>query len=228
MQPYIFPYIGYFQLVNYVDVFVFYDDVNFIKRGWVNRNQILVNSKSNLFSVPLVKASQNKMINETKLEKNIKWLEQFYSTLKFNYNKAPYFEQTFDLITNIFKNPHITISDLAIDSIQEISNYLGISTVFENSSDKYSQTKGMDKADRLIKISQLCGATEYINPLGGLELYDKVYFKRKGVKLFFMKSEFLAYQQNSKSFIEGLSIIDVLMHNSKEEVLKMLNLYKLI
>ena len=95
MQPYIFPYVGYFQLIKAVDVFVFYDDVHFIKKGWINRNQLLINDKAHLFSVPLNKPSQNKLINEIKLALDQKWLKHFYSTLEFNYKKAPFYKEIF-------------------------------------------------------------------------------------------------------------------------------------
>src|SRR5690606_3799363 len=95
MQPYLFPYLGYFQLINAVETFVFYDDVNFIKRGWINRNQILVDNKAALFTVPLKKASQNKLINEIDMAIDEKWLSQFFKTIEQNYKNAPYFDDTF-------------------------------------------------------------------------------------------------------------------------------------
>ena len=128
MQPYIFPYLGYFQLINAVDDFVFYDDVHFIKRGWINRNQILVNGNEFLFSVPLIKASQNKLINEIEVKLDEKWLVQFYLTLEQNYVHAPYFKETFQLIKRVFSSEFITISDLAIASVKLVTEYIGLKT----------------------------------------------------------------------------------------------------
>lgn len=227
MQPYIFPYLGYFQLINAVDKFVFYDDVNFIKRGWINRNQILVNNQAKLFSIPLIKASQNKLIKEVEVAYNEKWLKQFYSTLEFNYKKAPFFDEIYPLIKYVLNIKPKTIADLTIESILQISNHLSLSTVFERSSDKYSATKGMEKADRLIEICKLNKADVYINPAGGKELYHKIYFKERGVQLNFINNHLFEYSQFKNPFVPGLSIIDVLMFNSKEEILKMLNLYQL-
>lgn len=228
MQPYIFPYIGYFQLVNAVDVFVFYDDVNFIKRGWINRNQILVNNEAILFSVPLKKVSQNKLIKEIELGYDDKWLKQFFATLEFNYKKAPFYEETLQLVKDVFETDHLTIADMAVDSIKKIANHIGLSTVFEKSSVAYPQTKGMDKADRLIEISKLRKAETYINPAGGKELYNKKYFKAYDIDLFFIQNKIVPYLQFDANFVPGLSIIDVMMFNSKEEVLKMLDLYQII
>lgn len=228
MQPYIFPYIGYFQLIRAVDIFIFYDDVNFIRRGWINRNQLLVNSEAKLFTIPLLKASQNKLINEVKLMDNQQWLKQFYTTLEFNYKKAPHFNEIFELIRSIFGKNHNTISDLSIDSVKTISNYLSLSIAFEKSSTSYPETKGMDKADRLIEISKIKKADVYINPSGGKELYQKEYFRENGIELSFINNQIPHYNQNNSVFVAGLSIIDVLMYNSKEEVLKMLDLYQII
>lgn len=228
MQPYIFPYIGYFQLIQSVDKFVFYDDVNYIKKGWINRNRIMVNNEANLFTIPVLKASQNKLINETKLGIDKKWLTQFYSTLEHSYKKAPYYEETIKLIQDVLNQSHANISDLATASVTTITNHLGLLTVFEKSSITYPQTKGMEKANRLIEICHLNNANTYINPSGGKELYDKTYFKAKNIDLFFIENQLSTYQQFSSTFISGLSIIDIMMFNSKNKILDSLFSYKII
>ena len=228
MQPYIFPYLGYFQLINVSNVFVFYDDVNFIKRGWINRNQILVNKQAYLFTIPLVKASQNKLINEVTIGYDEKWLNQFFGTIEQNYKKALYFSETFELIKNVFNGNHNTIADLTIDSIVKTSNHLDLPTVFEKSSEVYAATKGLNKADRLIEISKQRNCKQYINPQGGMELYDKTYFSENGIRLFFIENKIPSYQQFSTEFVGGLSIIDVLMFNSTEQVRNMLTKYNLV
>lgn len=227
MQPYFMPYIGYFQLINAVDKFVIYDDVNFIKRGWVNRNQLLINSGAKLFSVPIEKLSQNKLIMESKLSNYSKWSKRFYSTIEYNYKKSPHFDSAYVLIKKVMDIEYSSISELNIASIKIISKYLNISTSFELSSEKYSQTKGLEKSDRLIEISKLNKADSYINPLGGLDIYNKNYFKKYGVELFFIRNNIVPYPQFQAGFVGGLSIIDTLMFNSKEEVKKMLNEYTL-
>ena len=228
MQPYIFPYIGYFQLINAVDKFVFYDDVNFIKRGWINRNQLLVNNEANLFSIPLQKVSQNKLINETHLAYDSKWLNQFYATLTFNYKNAPFFEPTFKLVKSIFETNHTTIAELCIDSIIKTSNHLCLNTVFEISSECYAQTKGMEKADRLISICKQRNAVTYINPSGGKALYNKDYSKKQGVDLLFIENNIAPYQQFEPNFVGGLSIIDVMMFNSPLQIKELVKKYQLI
>lgn len=227
MQPYIFPYIGYFQLISAVDNFVFYDDVNYIKRGWINRNKILVNNQENLFTIPVLKASQNKLINEIELGIDAIWVENFITTLEQNYKKAPYYQNTISIIKSIFSKKHQTIADLAIASVVNISNYLEIKTSFKLSSKDFTLSKGMDKADRLIDICKKSGSENYINSPGGRELYNKEHFNEKGINLNFINSNSPQYPQFKNDFVNGLSIIDVLMFNSKENIIKMLILYQL-
>lgn len=230
MQPYIFPYIGYFQLISAVDKFVFYDDVNFIKGGWINRNQILLNGSKNLFTVPLKSASSFQTINETLIHSELyfKWKKKFIKSLEQSYKKAPYFDAVYPLIQQIFETKHTTIADLCIHSIKKVTNYLALEVVFEISSKKYSETKGIEKAERLINICQINQANTYINPIGGKELYQKDTFEKENINLFFIQNQLPSYPQFNNEFIPGLSIIDVLMFNSKEEVKKMLNQYHLV
>jgi hypothetical protein len=228
MQPYLFPYIGYFQLISAVDTFVFYDDVNFMNRGWINRNRILSNGKDLLFTVPLKEASQNKLINEIETDITEKWKSKFYKTMHFSYSKAPYFIDVMARIESVFISGNTNISELSERSVVEICNYIGIQKKFEKSSLKYGTTKGMEKADRLIEITKLSGHNQYINVRAGEELYDKEYYKSKEVDLFFISPKLNQYKQFSNDFIPGLSIIDVLMFNSIPQVIDMLNEYELI
>jgi len=227
MQPYLFPYLGYFQLINAVDTFVFYDDVNFIKGGWINRNQILIDNKPALFTVPLKKASQNKLINEIETAIDEKWLVQFFKTIEQNYKNAPYFNETIRILKKIFGKKHTKISSLAIDSALEISKYLQLNTKFEVSSVAYSNTIDLSKDDRLIAICKENKYDHYINPSGGKELYKKDIFITESITLSFIDNELLPYTQFGNEFVNGLSIIDILMFNTLEETKKLMSHYSL-
>jgi hypothetical protein len=225
MQPYFFPYIGYFQLVQAVDLFVFYDDVNFIKGGWINRNRILINNQPSYVTIPLKGASPNKLICEIEfIDSKIKFLK----SIKIAYSKAPFFELVYPLIEEIFMIDSLSISDLAIKSITKISEYLGINTKFEVSSKSYWETKKTERSERLISICKKNNIQNYINPLGGSELYNKHYFLSKGISLSFLKSYISKYKQYNEDFIEGLSIIDVMMFNNPKEILKMVEAFELV
>lgn len=217
MQPYVFPYIGYFQLIYAVDLFVFYDDVNYINRGWVNRNRILASNKDQLFSIPCKDASQNKLIRDVLLLNDKKETQKIVTTIKTNYKKAPFFDEIFPLVEKIFNGDSKTISDLAIKSITEISAYLNLSTKYKISSQSYSNRE-LKKGDRLIDICHIEKEKNYINPSGGKEIYTKAYFKEKNIDLQFLVPDIYTYKQFKNSFIPWLSIIDILMFNSKEEI----------
>ena len=224
MQPYFFPYIGYFQLVKAVDKFVFLDDVNYINRGWINRNRILLNGQAHYISVHQKSASQNKHINEIEILDN---RDKLKKTLLSAYSRAPYFREVWPLIEDVFGFETKSISELAAYSVSETSKYLGLEAKFEYSSQSYSQTADLRKEKRLIAICHINGAHEYINPIGGLELYDKKTFMEEGVALYFLRTGSILYKQFNHSFIENLSIIDVMMFNSKDEINKFLDIHAL-
>ena len=228
MQPYFFPYIGYFQLVNSVDKFVFYDDVNFIKRGWINRNRILLNDKEALITIPLFKASQNKYINEISLFFNKQAKDKLILKIENSYKKAPNYDEVINLIKKIISADISNISEYSANSVISVSNYLGINTNFFFSSLQSPESKGMGKADRLIHICKKLEADHYINSYGGRDLYTKSYFKSNQIDLSFIKTIDLEYKQFKNAFIPGLSIIDVLMFNSKLQIQKMLTNHLLV
>ena len=229
MQPYIFTYIGYFQLIQAVNTFVFYDDVNYIKGGWINRNRILMNGKDFFLTVPCQKASPNRQIKDILFDRNRPEFQNLLKNIYQAYRKAPYFENIYPITEAILNTDAETISELAIQSIIQVSDYLKLNRLFKVSSCDFAETKGMDRTDRLIEICRMQGATQYINAVGGIELYDKTYFKNAGIELSFIKTDStIRYKQGKNDFVPWLSIIDVLMYNDKEEVKKLLTKYRLV
>lgn len=227
MQPYFLPYIGYFQLINAVDEFVFLDDVNYINRGWINRNRILLYGSDYLFSIPCKKVSQNKLINEVELGDVKIFYDKFKQTLKLAYSKAPYYQNVINVIEEIFNSDVKRISDLAKLSIKYILNYLDLKKIFKSSSDDFSD-HGFKGYEKLIDICKQAGIYNYINPSGGNELYSKIQFESKGIALYFLIPEEIKYEQYKNNFVPWLSIIDVLMFNSPKTIkTDFLNKYRL-
>lgn len=228
MQPYIFPYIGYFQLINAVDKFVFYDDVNYIKQGWINRNKILVSNKDYLFTIPLKNASPFSLISEIYISRDLfsKWKSKFLQSLNQSYKKASNFENTINLIESVFQKEYVTISQLSIESIKTISEFIGIKTEFVISSETY-QNKELGRQERLIDICRQEKANHYINAIGGQELYKKEDFLKEQIRLDFIKTLPIEYKQFNNEFVPWLSIIDVLMFNEKNKITEFLNQYTL-
>lgn len=225
MQPYVYPYIGYFHLIEASDRFVFYDDVHYITRGWINRNRILLNGKDYLFTVPVSNASQNRLINETSVAIDDVWKDKFHKTLIHSYGKAPYFSQVVDVIMSVFSARYGSVSDLAIKSVLSVYEYLGMQINYTKSSECSPETKGMDKADRLIEISKRQGYKMCVNAAGGINLYSKDYFEAKGVELGFVKSDPIEYRQYTNDFVPWLSIIDVMMFNDVATIRALLAKY---
>lgn len=227
MQPYIFPYIGYFQLLQEVDKFVIYDDVNFINRGWINRNNVLVNSQAALFTIPLHKASQNKLIHEVGLGQDPKWRKKMLKMFTLAYKKAPHFQEVFPILETVIEGEYPNIAVLASASIKAVANYLEINTTIENSSTIY-QNNELKGQYRILDICLKEGAQTYINPIGGMELYDNNYFEEHTIDLRFIQTQSYTYKQLNKAFVPHLSMIDVLMFNTKEEISALLNQFELI
>ncbi len=227
MQPYIFPYIGYFQLIKAVDKFVLYDDVNFINRGWVNRNRILVNGKDSMFTIPLKDASQNKLINEIDVNWDDSWKGKFLKTIEQSYKKAPFYAEILPVIEKTIEAEGGNFSQIIEQNLRLICEYLDIKTEIISSSSIYQNTDKKAQ-ERILDICLQEKANHYINPIGGLALYDKEKFAKKNRQMDFIKSLPVEYKQFKNEFVPWLSIIDVLMFNSKEEINKFLDKFELV
>ena len=226
MQPYFFPYLGYWQLINAVDKYVVYDDVAYIKQGWINRNNILINGKSNLVTLSLENSSSFKNINEINIIQNGKNAEKIIKTIQMTYKKAPFYNQVMPILENLFLK-NFKISELNYNSILEINKYLGINTNI-----MLSSTLGIDRSqksqDKVIYINKLLNSNMYINAIGGQKLYDREEFKREGIELKFIKMGDIKYKQFKNEFVPNLSIIDVMMFNSPEQIKEMLDDFELL
>lgn len=227
MQPYFLPYIGYLQLMNAVEKFVLYDDVNYINKGWINRNRILVSGKEYLFTIPLKEASQNKLINEIYLSDDPKWRGKLLKTFEQAYKKSPFYLTAFAVTEKIINLDAEKVSDWIASSFDILTDCLGIQTDIVSSSSIYQNTylKGQE---RILDICQQEKADHYINPIGGTDLYDKSIFDKAGIQLNFLKSKPLIYSQFKNEFVPWLSIVDIMMFNDISTIQGILNEYELI
>lgn len=224
MQPYLFPYIGYWMLIHAVDTFVIFDDVNFIKKGYINRNSILMNYEPYRFTLELFGASQNKLINEIEVGSN---QQKILKTIEHAYKKSPYFHDTFSVVKQILSNMEKNLARYLGASLVSLSRYLGIETNFIYSSD-LEKSIGLKGEAKIIDICKRLNADTYINPIGGRELYSKEAFKKENISLFYISANPVEYHQFNNEFVPNLSIIDVMMFNSIDDIQGMLHNYKLI
>lgn len=226
MQPYFFPYIGYFQLISAVDEFVIYDNIKYTKKGWINRNRILVNGVDELISVPLKKDSDSLNVVQRELAAGFN-RGDLVNQIRGAYIKAPQFTQVFPLVEKIVLCERTNLFDYIFNSVREVCNFLSIKTNIEISS-KIKIDNTLKAQDKVIALCKKRGFQTYINPIGGVELYLTDTFKEQGIELKFIESKIRPYCQGGDKFISHLSIIDVLMFNDKEIVMDQLTDYSLV
>ena len=220
MQPYLFPYIGYFQLLAAVDRFVVYDDVTFIKQGWINRNRMLINGEAAFFTVPLTHKSSAVTIRDTAISaapEHERWAEKLLKSFDNAYRRAPEFARTFPLLERVLTTTTSKVAELAVESIKAVAERLEIRTPLVETSSAYGNAD-LHGEDRVIAICRSEQASRYINVSGGRELYSRDRFKAQGIELRFIEPHAITYAQFGGSFVPWLSIIDVLMFNPVERV----------
>lgn len=223
-QPYLFPYIGYWQLMNLSDVYVISDSMQYIKKGYVNRNYILLNGQRHRFSLEVQGVHGESLINEVNVGKNAR---KILSTITHAYKKAPKYDEVFPVIESILINEEKNLAKYLGNSIKLIANYLDMNTEFIYLSELQGETS-LKAQDRTIDICKRVNATQYINAIGGQDLYDKEDFQKHGIQLSFLKTNEIVYKQYFNEFIPYLSIIDILMFNSKEDTKTFLTQYELV
>lgn len=229
MQPYFFPYLGYWQLMNSVDRYVIYDDVNFIKRGHINRNTILVNGKEQKINLILFGASRNKHINEVHVNTDPLIQNKLLRTIEMSYKKAPHFSQVFPLIKQVVVQQETDVAKYLKKSFEIIGDYLGITTELLLSSE-LEKDCSLKAHNKIIAICKLLDGNEYYNSIGGIQLYEpyREEFEREGIQLRFSKMRDVVYPQFKNEFVPNLSIIDVMMFNSREECQRLLAEFDLV
>lgn len=227
MQPYFLPYIGYFQLMAAVDKFVVFDDVNFINRGWINRNRLLLNGAAHHFTVPLRGASQNKLICEIELLDDAEWRKKLLRTIHHAYGKTPCYTKVSDLLERLVNYPSTRLDEFLLNSIREVVAYLAIEVEIVGTSRIYrnAHLKGQE---RILDICRQERADIYINSTGGVDLYDRAAFSQQWLTLHFLRSRSIRYSQGKAGYVAGLSMLDVLMFNEPATVRRLLAEFDLI
>jgi hypothetical protein len=227
MQPYFFPYIGYFQLIATSDVFLLHDDVQYIKGGWVNRNRILLNGEDRMITLPVQKSAYDLPINARSYVPDNQPYKDIINLIKQAYFKAPFFQQVFPLLNDLLIFADKNVARFNENLIRRIADYLGIKS-------KIIVSSGMEKNNelagepRVLEICKRLGATDYTNPIGGTDLYHQEAFQKQGIALHFLEAQNVRYQQRGEVWLPFLSIIDVMMFNSIEEIRVLLTQYRLV
>ena len=216
MQPYFFPYLGYWQLINAVDKFVVYDNIKYTKKGWINRNRVLLHGTDTLFTIPIKNDSDSLNINQRFLSESFERTD-LLKRLVEAYKKAPFYTSVFPFLEHIIMYQTKNLFEYLLNSISSVCEFLSITSELVTSS-TIRCDHSLKSQDRVLAICESLGATTYINPIGGTELYSHDEFAGRGIKLLFLKSCAFEYKQFENQFIPWLSIIDVLMFNEKPKI----------
>lgn len=246
-QSYFFPYVGYFQLINAVDKFILYDNLNFIDRGWVNRNRILIkNSGASMITVPLLNSSSNRKILDIEIsdkQGDAKWREKLCKTLYVNYRHSPMFDEVFPLVESLIKYQTRYLSEMNANAIISICKYLNLNTEIEFDSNKYQHIEGLlfndkflsdnyrDIEKKIVRVIEICKQEEaevLYNAIGGADIYSKEIFRKFNIELKFLKSGNIVYKQYNDQFVPNLSIIDLMMFNGISKIHEILSDYDLL
>jgi hypothetical protein len=229
MQPYFFPYIGYWQLIHAADRFVLFDDAQYMRHGWVNRNRILKPGGGwQYILVPLKKHEVTEPIRNVEAHPDKNWKELIIAQLAHYKKKARYFGETSELVREIlFGNDEQGIAAIDFAIINKLCAYLGIDReIIRSSEQDFDYSDVGDAGEWALRISEQMGASEYINPAGGAELVDQDKFSSSNIRLSFLKPHDIVYSQRG-DFEPSLSIIDVLMFNGIEGTKELLKNYSI-
>ena len=221
MQPYFLPHLGYFDLIYNSDKWIVFDSVQYIRKGWMNRNRILHPGKKwQYISVPIQKAHRETAIYNIKIKTDAKWQDKIFAQLTHYKKKAPFYSEVTALLEECFSYEGDSLSGLNKHSLQVVCDYLGISfspKVFSEMGLEFGKVSG--PGDWALRISEALGADVYVNPPGGVDIFDPVAFERRGIEFVFRDITPLEYDCSPYTFVSRLSIVDVLMWNKKEAVL---------
>ena len=216
MQPYFLPYIGYFQLIGAVDTFVVYDNIKYTKKGWVNRNRYLINGTDATFSIPLKKDSDFLDVRDREISLDFN-KTKFINQIREAYRRAPYLADTLQLLEKVMAVEETNLFLFLHASIEAVCDHLGIRTPIIVSS-AIDADHALQAQDKVLAICEALGADAYVNPIGGTELYSKQHFAEKRIAVSFLKSDPVEYPQFDAGFVPWLSIIDVMMFNSRKHI----------
>lgn len=218
MQPYFLPYIGYYQLINTVDEFVIYDNIQYTKKGWINRNRLLCAGRDELITLPLRRGSDYADVCDRYLADD--WnitKDKLLSKVLTWYSKAPYKLETLDVLDKIFDYSNKNLFEFIYNSLRVTLDYLDIKTKIVVSS-TIQMDHSLKSVDKVLAICKAIHASHYVNPIGGVDLYSKEVFRQHNIHLQFLKANNIQYDQLTQQFVPYLSILDVLMFNSQQTI----------
>lgn len=230
MQPYFFPYLGYYSLMKYTDYFILFDTPQFIRKGFINRNRILDAKGKPLFvTAPIVGASRETRIKDTKISYTNNWFSKIYGQLTAYKKRAPYYEKVLELLHDVESKHFLNITDLNAYTLDKTAQYIGISfhyDIFSKMNLRIDEVYAPD--EWALNITKALGYDTYVNPPGGLSFFDKEKYIKNDIKLQFLQNNLNPYSQRNGTFVEGLSILDAMMFLDPQTILELLDDFTII
>jgi len=232
MQPYVFPYIGYFQLIQHADKWVVFDDTQYISKGWINRNRILhpdKNKEWQYFTIPVKKHSRGSRIKDIKINEDVSWRDEFLGKLTSYKKKAPFYSDTVAFVDDCIRFNCATLSEWVVHTLEKTCKYLNIPFDYTIFSEMKINTDKIEHAGQwALEISSAMDADEYINPPGGYTIFNENEFRERNIELSFLKPDLTSYTQRREGFVPGLSIVDIMMWNDRDKIHEMLSDYEIV
>jgi hypothetical protein len=221
MQPYYFPYIGYFQLMAACDEFVIYDDVQYSKGGWANRNRILHDHKVAWLTLPVGNAPLGSSYREKTYLLGPAQRRSHLARIAAAYRKAPMFDAVYPLVESLMAFEDDRVAGFNAHLVSSLAGLLGLQCRLHLGSD-FDNPSGERGQQRILQLCKRLGADTYLNAIGGTALYQEPDFTSAGISLRFLRPVARPYPQAAREFSPFLSILDVLMHNPLDQVRDML------
>ena len=218
LQPFYIPWRGYFHQIQKADIFIFFDDVQYEKRGWCSRNRIKTANGTQWLSIPVLNKGsiiQNTPINEIEIDKSQNlWREKHRKTLRQSYGKAPFFAKYEQLLSDFYERDDQLLADLTIDLTVALARELGIEkTKFRRASE--FAASGV-KTGRLLFLLEKIGATHYITGAAAKSYIEEEKFKEAKIELEYMSYDYPEYEQFYPPFDGRVSILDTLFMKGGE------------
>lgn len=224
MQPYFFPYLGYFQLMQKSDTWIVFDNVQFIDKGWINRNRILhpnIGKEWQYITLPLDNRKQFSKISSLRIKDSEEWEKNIFGKLSFYKKKAPYYKETIDFLSYCFTHKQESLSGFLTSCLVKTAQLLDIKTdIYMQSKLEIPKKDASHPGQWALNISKELNAEEYINPLSGSYIFRPEEFFKHEIELKFLEPEIVPYKQDGRDFVSSLSLIDIMMWNDIDEIKK--------
>jgi hypothetical protein len=220
MQPFFFPYLGYFSLMKHTDNWIVFDDIRYSNQAWGNRNRILKHPEGWAWiNVPVKDHKRETFYSNILIQNEINWKRKIINQFEYYKIHAPFYKDVLKIIQEVFSEDFSHLVDLNIHAMKKVCEYLKIDFKYTKFSEMNLGINSVQHPGQwALEICKAIKSTNYVNPCEGHPIYDKKEYDDAGISLQFIINRVSPYDQKRAEFEARLSIIDVMMWNSVERV----------